>query len=90
MAVNPVGKTPLYTRQQVKSEAKMAATSAILSGGLTLALNKGHGIKRAGIVAATAACVSVLIGLIQKLRDRHNEIKAAKELSLDKVQSHQG
>ena len=101
MTIKPVGATPLYTKQQIKSEVKMAAISAAFSGGLTLALNKGHGIKRAGIVAGTAAGISVLIGLIQRLRDRYIKTKAENDLSsnktevqeksaLDKTQSHQG
>ena len=90
MPIQPVGRAPLYTKQQIKSEVKMAAISAAFSGGLTLALNKGHGVKRAGIVAATAAGISALIGLVQRLRDRHNETKAAQSSNLDKVQSHQG
>ncbi len=63
---------PLYTKNEVVNETKTAAKSALFSGALTLALNKGEP-KLAGKVALIAAGASYTIGLVQHLIGRNKE-----------------
>lgn len=91
MQVQSVNSTPLYTKRQIKSELKTAATSAALSAGLTLVLNKGKDFKRAGLVGAFAAGVSMTIGFIQRLINHNKEVKNSQAQSTEKsIKTHQG
>ena len=91
MQVTSVNSTPLYTKRQIKSELKTAATSAALSAGLTLVLNKGKDFKRAGLVGAFAAGVSVVIGFVQRLINHNKETKQLKtENVAQRLNTHQG
>ncbi len=64
MQVNRI--QPFFSKENIKSEAKTAGASGILSAGLTLALYKGKNPKNAVAVGLFAAGVSVAIGVVQK------------------------
>lgn len=87
---------PFYTKEMVKRELGSAATSAAFSAGLTLALNKGKGAKKALQLGGIVAGVSLLIGLAQRTFSYIRESKEAKNAETQarkeyaELQCHQG
>lgn len=78
MSINSI-KTPFFTKEYAKNEAKSAAFSGVASAALTLALNKGQSPKTAGKVGLIAAGVSLAIGAVQRAVNLHKINKQTKE-----------
>lgn len=64
-----------YAKENAKQMAVNAASSAVLSAGLTLAFNKGQNPKNAAKVGLIVAGISVVLDII---RSSLNGIKAKK------------
>lgn len=64
-----------YAKENAKQMAVNAASSAVLSAGLTLAFNKGQNPKNAAKVGLIVAGISVVLDL---MRTAFNKIKAKK------------
>lgn len=84
-----------YAKENAKQMAINAASSAVLSAGLTLAFNKGQNPKNAAKVGLIVAGISVVLDII---RSSLNGIKAKKaqkedampEQTTGKLFTHQG
>ncbi len=72
------GARPFYTNETFKNTAKDAAVSAVLSAGVTLAINKGNP-KNAAKIGGLAAGISVVFSFIRNAIDKN---KAKKETAI--------
>ncbi len=77
MNVAPVGgHQPFYTSNEIKSELKLAGTSAVLSAGLTYALNNPRSIKTSLQAGGIVAGISLAYGALRKAYILHKQNKA--------------
>lgn len=86
--------TNAYQKENAKQVAINAASSAVLSTGLTLAFNKGQNPKNALKVGLIVAGISVVIDTIRagvsKLKNKNTDNQTTYDKETGKLFTHQG